>query len=150
MNENKNEILFDLFCIAIVIAVIVVAAILTGPVMQAETKRKEIIYNRVVEMVQKTGFNYNLSSPECTDIYCKRLSCSNEEDWYAVSISLQELLIYINRTAEKSCIYILKIDTDIPSFNSGSVTIENDILRIGIIRDTFEGKQVFDGINIDY
>jgi hypothetical protein len=150
MNENKNEILSGLFCFAIIIALIVAVAIIAGPAMQAETKQKDIIYSRVVEMVQKSGFSYNLSSPEYAEFYCKHLFCSDEKDWNTVNASLQELLEYINQTAKDPHVYIFKVNTEIPSVNSGRVTVENDILRIGIIRDTFKGKQVFDGIDIDY
>jgi hypothetical protein len=112
-------------------------------------QRQEMIYNRVLKIINASGFSYNLSYPQYTDAYCKSLQCYNEEDWTKVKSSLQEFLNYANQTIGIQYIYVLKVRiTYHPGLYGGSIT--DDVLRVGIVRDTFQGKQIFDGIDIRY
>jgi hypothetical protein len=151
MDENRKGDVLVLLLIVAVVGSIVLLAIIMAPLEAAEKQRKEMIYNRVLEIVNAKGVSYNLTTPEYdkdTGVYCKSFFCLDEEDWLKVNKSLQQSLEYLNQTDEHQCLYVLKVEIAYPTFQGGTIT--DDILRVGVVRNTFQGKQIFDGIDINY
>src|SRR4030042_4180881 len=121
MSEESKNVLANFIASAALCCLIVAIIAVSSYFSATEAQQKQIVYNKIVDIINASGLEYNLSVPKYDGFQCERMAYHDEDSWKEMNSSIFEFLKYANQTGDSE-IYILKVDTTPYSVNSGSVT----------------------------